>query len=685
MKSRWVLKTGDEKVAGEIASALTISPVLASILCRRNITTPRDAFHFLNPRLSGLHSPFLMHGMDAAVKRIRRAIDGGETVAIFSDSDLDGLTSLTTVVTLFKRLAPGLTVHTRYPRNGEQYGLTMPVIDELSGLGATLLITLDCGTRDVDEIAHAAKSGLDVIVCDHHEPDERLPGAIIVNPRLHECAYPFKDLAGVGVAFKLCHGVLLSYLAGFSRKFLIVTEEGGAFQCAVVMNGTVVRVVERALREEIADLAKGAHAVMFHDCAGSIRQFKDLVPGMKAYDLGREVEDLMKRLGLEYADGSVEKFFAINRNIAGRKIDVASRIFLDVQYRKSAKVFEFNHGIMGLVALGSIADIVPLTDENRILVHYGLESLKSTDHQGLALLLDNRQVNTRTIGWHVAPVLNAPGRMGKTDYTADFLMNKTGGEVRPLMDEIITLNEKRKSIVAVHFGEFMKQLESGEIDLSSPLVFVELDAPEGVAGLIANRIADTVNRPVVVVSRQGEGGMLKGSGRVKGNFNFFAAVEPLSGLFEKLGGHAHAFGFTVRADRLQEVRRRMEEALSNCVIEADKVEIDYELAVGDITAGFIRDLSRLEPYGSTNEEPVFLTRNAALRAFSRLGSDKRHGKYLFAGNTEIEALGWGMGDDMNRFAEGGTVDLVYRLELSSFNGRTSPRMILIDLSSTTDR
>ncbi|MBP7585217.1 MAG: single-stranded-DNA-specific exonuclease RecJ [Spirochaetes bacterium] len=680
MKQNWSLKSGNGDAAGNIAAALSINPVIASIISRRNITTPADAYHFLHPRLSGLHSPFLMHGMDDAVRRIRRAIDENQTVALFSDSDLDGLTSLTTLVTLFRKLAPELTVRTRYPRNGEQYGLTNAVIDELRGLGATLLITLDCGTRDVDEIAYAAASGMDTIVCDHHEPDDRLPGATIVNPRLRECRYPFKELAGVGVAFKLCHAVLMSYLPGYSRTFLVVAGEAGAFQCAVVVNGAVERTAGCATPGEVAALAEGAHAVMCLGCGASMDALRERLPDVKWYDLEREAASLLKSLGLDGDGRSMEKFFAVRRDISASGIDMALRIFRELQYRRSPKVLDFNNGILSYVALGSIADIVPLSGENRIMVHYGLESLKSTDHEGLALLLDNRRVNTRTIGWHVAPVLNAPGRMGKADYAADLLLGRNGGGMRRLMDEITSLNEMRKSIVAGHFGDFMKSLESGAFDAAAPLVFAEIHAPEGVAGLIANRIADTVNRPVIVVSRPGEGGLLKGSGRVKGNLNFFACVEPLSELFEKIGGHAHAFGFTVREEMIGEVKRRLEEALANCVIEADTVEIDHELTIGEITTGFISELSRLEPYGNGNEEPVFLTRRAAVRNFSRLGGDRQHGKYLFSGNGELEALGWGMGDEMERCAEGGAVDIIYRLEISHFNGRTSPRIILIDIS-----
>ena len=680
MKPRWVSRPENEKAAGEITSALSIHPVIASILCKRNITTARDAYHFLNPRLSGLHSPYLMHGVDAAVARIRRAVDGGETVALFSDSDLDGLTSLTTVVTLLNRLSPGLSVITRYPRNGEQYGLTPAVIAEFREKGATLLITLDCGTRDVDEIALAADSGMDTIVCDHHEPDERLPGAIIVNPRLRECGYPFKDLAGVGVAFKLCHAVLLSYLAGYSRRYLLLTGEEGAFQYAVVVNGTEAGRADCRTVEEIAALAAGTDAVLLHECAVPVEKLRDLCPGRTVFDMAREVEAVMKGLGLPCNAGAVSNFFALHRNPVNGRIDDAIRIFLDLQYRKSPKIRDFNHSIMGLVALGSIADIVPLTGENRILVHFGLESLKSTDHQGLSLLIDNRRVNSRTIGWYVAPVLNAPGRMGKTDYTADFLINRNVGEVRGLLEEITRLNEQRKSIVAEHFSRFMKSLEDGLVDMRTPLVFTEIDAPEGVAGLIANRIADEVNKPVVVVSRQGDGAHLKGSGRVKGNFDFFAKMEPLAGLFEKLGGHAHAFGFTVRADRLAEVRKKVEEALSACIIEANTVEIDGDLPIEQITTEFITGLSSLEPYGNQNEEPVFLTRNAAVKGFSRLGTGKNHGKYLFRGNPNLEALGWGMADDMERCAAGGYVDLIYRLEISTYNGRNSPRMIITDVS-----
>ncbi len=690
MTREWSVSPVDSDAVERISRSLSIGGVLSSVLAGRGLSEPVEAFHFLHPALSRLHSPFLMRDMDRAVRRIRLAVERRETVAIFSDSDLDGLTSLTTVVTLLKKLAPELRIRVRYPRNGENYGLTAQVIGEFAAAGASLLITLDCGVRDIDEISLAKGKGLDVIVCDHHEPGEGLPEALIINPMRADCPYPFKDLAGVGVAFKLCHAVLLSYLPSYGRTFLLVSGEEGSFSAASVVNGMVTRRWNGLDGAALTEASQGADFIAVYRCPVAQERLAALCPGPRVYDLAGEVRAILKGKGVDLSDVKVMEEFSICPEVARDGIEFTLAVFNEIQRRKSPKIIDFNRSVMGLVALGSIADIVPLSGENRILVRHGIESLDNTGHAGLSMLINGRPVNSRLIGWHMAPVLNAPGRMGKTDYTAEFLLQgeekdmeekgRLENDIRGLMEEINRLNAMRKSIVAEHCERIMERIGCGDMDVSGPLVFAVVEAPDGVTGLIANRITDAVNKPVVVVSRQ-EGQMfLKGSGRVRGAMDFFSRVEPLSHLFEKIGGHAHAFGFTVRQDCLEAVRDALVDAVSGGELEPRAIEVDGVLDVVEITPVLVEDLKVVEPCGSGNEEPVFLTRDAAIRSFTRIGADKRHGKYLFRDNHELEALGWGMGDRMESIAASGRAHIVYRLENSTYNGRTSPRMIILDIA-----
>jgi single-stranded-DNA-specific exonuclease len=610
--------------------------------------------------------------MEKAVMRFRKAIANNETIGVFADSDLDGLTSLTALTTLIKRLAPDLTVHHRYPRGSEYYGLTKEVVDEFHERNATLLITLDCGTKDVAEIALAAEKGIDVIVIDHHEADGVLPETLIVNPKRKDCKYPFKELAGVGVVFKFCHAVLMSYLPGFSKKILIVSGSNGIIEAALVVNGIIERMGKCENKEELRALVQSVDFVMAYRCADAF--FKNgIFDGIPYVDIAEELPSFQN---------DVPKFGASNfsQRTTRDGIDAAVRAFLELQYRKSPKIMEFNTYILGLVALGSIADIVPLVGENRVLVHMGLEALKQTAHDGLALLLENKKVSSKTLGWHVAPILNAPGRMGKTDYTANFLLGGNGQEKKDILDEIVGLNNKRKEIVEEECSRIHALIENGAIDSSGQFLFVKADLPEGLIGLIANRISDAMKKPVVVVSRPDEHGLVKGSGRVRGEFDFFSKIASLTPLFDKIGGHAQAFGFTIREEFLEEAIAKISASLSEDPFQSAGDPVDCVLDICSVTLPLAESLALLEPTGKGNEEPVFLTKGAVVRKCVRMGVDNRHGKYFFRDNAEAEAVGWHLGERMEQCARAGAVDMVYRLEVASYNGRTYPLMVLLDIN-----
>ena len=549
--------------------------------------------------------------------------------------------------------------------------MTCETVDEFSSKGVSLILTLDCGIRDVNEIAHAAELGIETIVCDHHEPDTVLPGAIIINPKLEDSRYPFRDLAGVGVAFKLSHAILMSYLPGFSKRFLIIAEEQGVFQNAIVVNGEVIQSEDSLTAEQLLLSADNSDYIIYQLDAPGLISLEQVLNGRKCFDLNSKEFNKFNSAIIKSKGKLNHSNIVINDYPGIRKIDQAVIRFLEIQYDNTPKIREFNEYILSFVALGSIADIVPLTGENRILVQNGIESLNNTNHGGLAKLIENRQVNAKTIGWHVAPILNAPGRMGKTDYTAEFLLQNGKGDPDVLLAEIIRLNELRKGIVSDYCSKIFSDIATGEIDSTKPLIFLEIDAPEGVAGLIANRITDTINKPVIVITRLENSSLVKGSGRVRGGFNFFKCIEPLSHLLEKIGGHAHAFGFTLESDRVEEFRKNAEKIIQNTTIEEAVIEIDFELAVDQITGDLINTLDVLEPYGHHNPEPLFISRNVSVSHFKRFGADNRHGKFLFNGNSELEAIGWGIADEMEKRNINDRMNIIYRLEKSVYNGKNA--------------
>ncbi len=667
MNKRWALREADAEASHNLLQSLNIPKPLADVLSSRGIKKTEDALAFLHSSIARLHSPFLMKDMENAVVRFKRAIEKKETIAVFADSDLDGLTSLTALMTLIQRISPDTIIYFRYPRGNEYYGLTKEIIDEFHEKKVTFLITLDCGTKDVTEIAYAAEKGIDALVIDHHEAEGELPRSLVVNPKRKDCAYPFKELAGVGVIFKFCHAVLMSYVPAFSKKFFIVTQSRSHFEMALIVNGIVQWSGSCTDEKEISKRSNDADYLMGYHCGNVLRNTT-----LKYVNIEEELKSFSN---LDQNLYSVPDFLPAKRS----SIEAAIDAFRELQYRKSPRIIEFNNSILGLVALGSIADIVPLVDENRILVRMGLEALKSTSHEGLSLLLNNKKVTSKTLGWHVAPILNAPGRMGKTDYTAEFLLGSNGRGHKDILEEILGLNTKRREMVDDEFARISGLIENGDIDTSSEIVFVKADLPEGVIGLIANRVSDVLKKPVIVVSRPDENGLVKGSGRVRGDFDFFSKISDLAPIFEKIGGHAQAFGFTINEKVLDEAVKKILQAVSESNFQSPLDSIDCVLDINDITLEAAESMELLEPTGKGNEEPVFLTRDMVIKKFIRIGTDGRHGKYLFRDNLEVEAVGWNMGALMEQYASAQALDLVYRLEAASFNGRRYPQMVLLDI------
>jgi single-stranded-DNA-specific exonuclease len=385
--------------------------------------------------------------------------------------------------------------------------------------------------------------------------------------------------------------------------------------------------------------------------------------------------------------------------------------FNELWFSNQAKVRDRLWQYCTFVALGSVADIVPADGENRILISCGLRSMEQTAHPGLSMLIERINqakkvqkggINTRRIGWDIAPLLNAPGRMGKSQLTAEFLLEENGACVESLIGEIENENAKRKEQLQEHFEAVKREIEKqGEeaptydnrlIWMGKNLIIAQLrDLEDGIVGLLANRLADYYGLPVIVVSLGGQDappGTVKGSGRVRDSFNFFSCLEPLAGMFEKIGGHQQAFGFTARAALLPDIFRTLTSNIPDDSTGEKNHEIDAEVRVHEIQLGLVEELSRLEPHGNRNEEPIFLSRSVQVRKFDALGAGRKHAKLTVEDGATIEAIGWNMYGRIRSvlgLEEAQVVgflyprlDLVFRVEINDYNGSRKPRIVLVD-------
>ena len=654
-----------------------LNPIIIEILHSRGIDTPGAIDSFLKPRLADMHSPFLLSGMYQAVDRFRKAIEGKEHIGIFADSDLDGITSLAVIYQLLGRMK--ITPFLRYLKDDENYGMTAMMIDEFRNNGVTLIITVDSGTRDVAEIAYARSLGIDVIVTDHHEQDLELPDAIVVNPRITGSGYPFGSLAGVGVAFKLCHALLMSYLPSFNKLFYIVTQDPDGYSFSVIRNGIIEGMEIGCTREQVEQ-----HVDTIDDNDSILLPDDSLSPGMKELFIGKKIIPFIEfvnrilKAGEESLAG-ICNAIGLATDIYDNGIATLNKIFLEMQLAGSDKITDFIDSVIGLVSIGTIADVVPLIGENRVLVKNGIATLARVKHMALSALVNNETISSRSIGWTIAPLLNTPGRLGKTDLTVKFFIENDARALRSIIDEIKTLNESRRTFINDFCLKTMDQINNGELESSGYLIYIKTyDIPDGYAGLIANRIADSTGKPVIVAAFPGKNGLIKGSGRSRSGMKFFSLIDGISEQFERIGGHENAFGFTASATLIDQIIHSIEKTLRESDEHAAPLLPERELDMEIIDVAFINELYRLEPFGSGNSEPVFISRRAQFDSFLMFG--KEHGKYSLSKLNPLAAIGWGKGAIMKKyFEEGRPFDVVYRLENNRYNGSISPRMILLDM------
>ena len=668
----------EQRTILEHAELFGMNSTLIRILYARGYDTTEKIDQFLHPCLSDLYSPFLMSGMFTAVERIKTAVNSGERIGIFADSDIDGITALAVLHKLFIKMK--IEPFIRYLKDEETYGLTREIINEFHGNNVSLLITVDSGIRDIAEIAFARSLGIDVVVSDHHEQDTMLPDAIIINPKTEACRYPFKHLAGVGIAFKVCHAFLLSYLPSFNKLFLIITRENGRYYASAVRNCIIEQTRSEADEEQITSTLASMtdiDAILIHNIDDPDAIFKSLAGSAPVYDFCGFINGILKS-GNASLDGICSKL-DIKKKFQNKNIELLTAVFFETQMIVPDKIHEFIRSVIGLVSIGSIADVMPLIDENRILAKIGIEELNKSRQPALSMLIGDGKINYKTIGWGIAPLLNTPGRLGKTDLTVNFFIESDVKKLQSIIREIGLLNNDRKSTINKLYTKIMNDLEGSSTIANNKLIYIKTnEIPDGYAGLIANRIAETTDKPVIIVVLPGKNGIIKGSGRIKNGLNFFSHVKQFKERFERVGGHEKAFGFTAKAHQIDDIIRSIAESFKDNHSAGITTAIDSELEVKQINVDFIRELEILEPFGNGNAEPMFLSRSVSLESCTVFGNN--HGKYLFSGNASLSAIGWGLGSIMKDFFKSGRpLDLIYRLENNVYNGYVQPRMIVVDI------
>ena len=593
-KKKWSIRYAptaeNASAVKSLADALGILPTTAKLLFTRGLRTAEEATVFLKQAETSLHDPFMLKDIERAVARILEALEKGERIAIYGDYDVDGVTSVSLLYTYLSRLGADIGYYIPC-RSREGYGLSTSAIDTLRERGVELIITVDTGITAMEEVAYATALGIDTVVTDHHECRPELPEACaLVNPHRADDAYPFKDLAGVGVVFKLI--------------------------CALEMT--------------------------------------------RCRTDGRSEIDGVRQICREYAD---------------------------------------------LVAIGTIADVMPIVDENRLIVALGLKLLEETKRPGLRALIDaasgnragdqkfppkKRKINSGFIGFVLAPRINAAGRVSSASIAVELLLATDNERAAELAEELCNLNTTRQveeNRIAV---EVYQKIEQMPTELCDRIIVIEGDTwQQGIIGIVSSRITERYGLPSILISFDGstrgfasDDDLGKGSGRSIKGLNLVEALADSEEHLARFGGHELAAGLTIRRGNIDAFRKQINQYAHKHLTEdmlCISIDADCEVQMKDLTLALAQEIDKLEPFGTSNPVPNFVLRDASLLRIIPMGNGKHTKLILEKDGISMVAVWFGTEHTSIPFEIGDRLDVMFQLNINEFQNVTSLQMIVQDI------
>jgi single-stranded-DNA-specific exonuclease len=585
-EKRWIIKSaGDSAKINEIAQSLNLHPIVAKLLYSRGYTDVESARIFVNMESEILCDPFMLKDMHKGIDRIKSALDKREKITIYGDYDVDGVTSVCTLYLYLK--SKGASVNFYIPnRTGEGYGVSTSAIDNLKANGTSLIITVDTGITANDEVEYAKSIGIDFVITDHHECRSELPDAVaLINPHRPDCPYPFKELAGVGVVFKL--------ISAYEEKF------GGA------------------TRKEAA---------------------------LKIFN--------------EFAD---------------------------------------------LVAIGTIADVMPIRLENRIIVGYGLKMIENTKRPGLIALMNaslvrhegthernkkRKKITSGFIGYTVAPRINAAGRVRSATIAVKLFLEQNADRANSISLELCQANKERQNEENTIMQEAADKLANWDTE-QYPVIVLDADHwHHGVIGIVASRITEKYSRPCILISFEGnenensQQDVGKGSGRSIKGLNLVDALVACSDKLVKYGGHELAAGLSVTRENLPDFIEKINEYARKNLNKDDMVptlDVDCEIKFSDLSFSLAQQLQKLEPYGVGNPQPAFVIHDTVVGEISAV-SEGRHTRIsLTDGKNTVSAMYFSNSPESLGIYNGDKVDVVFNVDINEYLGRRSVQLIVKDI------
>ena len=707
----WVKQPIDSAEVRRVADRFGLDLLVSSIVVRRGMAEPSAMRFLLESDVRYLHNPFRLHGLSEAVSRINAAIARGERIVVFGDRDVDGVTSTVLVTETLAGL--GAAVEWRVPEGSDGYGLTPELVEELAEGGAGLLITVDCGIAAVAEVAVARRHHIDVVVVDHHEPPDATPDAILIDPKLEDCDYPFTDLCACGVASKLTWALLFSQTELYDSPCCLL--DARPLNDSVAIEG--VRVTNLVAEASFYDtVVTGAGADATARVASRLEEFASGCP-LVAYDapvVTRHLERVFGGVQVDLED-LAPPFAEMVPRLGGKSLlqlrelsraaryssgefsemEVLQEVFNLVALGRSAQLSSLASWSLELPAIASVADQMPIVDENRIIVDQGLRQLSRTERPGLRELLAReglfgRKLAPKDVSFKLGPIINAAGRMGKASVAVRLLLAPSSEEAAPLVDQLLELNDARRKVSDGVWQRCLPQARQSLQANSGRLAFAtDAEMPRGVTGMIANRLLDTLGTPSVVVAIDGE--TATGSMRTHAAVSAVDFLVSCTDLLSKHGGHAAAAGFSLPASGLDEFARRLAElavALPAAPPAADREkQVDAEIPADFLAPDLWFAAEIFAPYGIGNPQLVFISHRLPVAGVELVGkADPAHVKMVLdTGRFRWPALYWNAADKIDGIKAGGEVDIVFRLSKSTFQDQDQLQLTVLDVAPSASR
>jgi single-stranded-DNA-specific exonuclease len=681
----------------EVARRHGLDLITASVLIRRGLQASPTLPFLLDDDLARLHSPFLFEHMGRAVDRILRAISVGERIYVFGDSDVDGITS--TVVLVESLLGLGAQVCWQLPEGEEDYGLSMQAVERAAAEGCPLLITVDCGISSHLEITEAARRGIETIVLDHHNPPDTLPPALaIVNPKLRDSRYPFRDLAGCGVVSKLALALSLARTPLYNQSVWLLH----VVPANAALTLDAVRLLNLAPLERIRDsIPEGQNGLKHSRLARALAGQPAFVlehesaSGLLARVSGEPVlalEDLQPLLRETFPELAGKSLLRIRESFApvriGAEEELSSLVTLySRMIWKKYGLAEALEKVLDLTALGTIADLMPLVEENRTLVRRGLEVMNRFLRPGLRELLirqnlHGRRMTAKDISWQVTPVLNSAGRMGQPGTAARIFLSGDSAEIENLIESVLALNEQRKA-QGDRAWDLCSRLGYASLEKSGgKLVYVADEAiPRGITGLLASRLVGFFKVPALVVAR----GADKSVGSLRSPYPMDGFLDRFADLLGNYGGHDCAAGFSLASEELVRFETRlylMARDFHPPIQEEARILIDAEVPPAYLNPDLIKVVEFFEPFGEGSPPLTFLTRRVRIESLEIVGRrEAAHVKLLLAADRyRWPAVFWNAAERAGKeFAREDLVDIVFRLGRNYFMNTETLQLTLVDV------